>query len=127
MTKVTRPPFIYHHLTRKFSWEGFCKLDIHEALQEPGFSNSEIGRLFKAGSIKIRDTRITETHYEWYRRIANPDELIEPDDVLYIGKKVLIIHQQPFSLMETLYYRIRDRVDILRDRIEDRCPARKLT
>ena len=114
MPKAQMPPFqIYFNIARPFSWEGFTHLNVLEALSEIGFSKTEGKRLLSSGSIKIRDTRITEDgkHFEWYRRTAGAMELVEPNDIFYIGKRVLTILQIPFSIWEKLYYSIRDWIE----------------
>uniref|UniRef100_A0A6M3L783 Uncharacterized protein n=1 Tax=viral metagenome TaxID=1070528 RepID=A0A6M3L783_9ZZZZ len=116
MAKVKRPEGnqIYHFIKRKFSWEGFCNLDIIEAFSEIGFSKTEARRLLDAGSIKIWDTRIQDSKVQWYKRRVRQVELVEPGDVLVFGKpKVLLIEKIPFTLYETLYYKLR----LLKERI----------
>ncbi len=106
-------------IKRKFSWEGFCKLDVIEAINETGYSKTEIRRLFKNSAIKIWDTKLTEdrNHFVWYKRVANTVELVEPDDVLVIGKyRRLVIRALAFSVYEKIYYKLR----LFSEQIQDR-------
>ncbi len=107
---------------RHFTWEGFHKLDVISAINEMGYSKTEIKRLFKNNAIKIWDTRVTDDgcHFVWYKRIANIFELVKPGDVFIIGKyKELTIKTIPFNWFERVYYNLRHIKDIIQDEIED--------
>ena len=107
---------------RRFSWEGFCQLDVAEAINEIGYSKTEIKRLFKSNAIKIWDTKITEdgNHFIRYKRVANSIELVEPDDVIIIGKyRGLTIKAVPFSFFEKAYYKLRLIKEQIQERLED--------
>ena len=110
MARVQKPLTnqVYFEVVRPFTWEGFHELDVVGAFQEIGYSKAEIGRLFKDGAIKIWDTRLNGNKFEWYKRKAETQELVEPDDVFIFGHpKVLIIKQMPFTLWEKIYYWLR--------------------
>ncbi len=113
------PDTLETRISRRFSWEGFTKLDVVGAVNEIGYSKTEIKRLFKNNAIKIWDTKITEdgNHFVWYKRVANQVELVEPNDVIVIGKyKRLVIKAIPFSVLEKLYYKLR----LIKEQIQDR-------
>lgn len=108
LVKVPKDNKVFHYVKRKFSWEGFYKLGVIEAFAEIGYSKSEARRLLNAGGIKIWDSEVHDGGIRWYKRTANPVELVEPEDVFIFGKpKALIVKQVPFSLWERIYYRLR--------------------
>ena len=113
MTKPMRPEnnlLIY----RPFSAEGFHKLNVFPALLETGYSNAEIRRLFKAGAIKINDTKLTEdkAHFVWYERPVREVELIEKGDYLLIGKhRVLEIKPTYVNPFKRFWWYIRPYVE----------------
>lgn len=109
MTRVGRPEGELT-VTKKFSWEGFCKLDIAEVLDEVGFSKAESRRLWKDGAIKIYDTRVTPDGFVWYKRKSEPVELAEPYDLIFAGRRVITILPEIFNIWERIYYRLRDKV-----------------
>ena len=120
MSKVKAPIDMFHTIRRKFSWEGFYRLDVIGALVEIGYSNSEAHRLLKSNSIKIKDTKVREggNHYVWYWRDINKVELVEPEDVIKIGKSYITIKSLPFSPIEILYYKTRGLCWIVKDKID---------
>lgn len=96
---------------RRFSWEGFCNLDVIGVVKEAGHSGAETKRLFKANAIKIWDTKVLDDgcHYVWYKRVAERTELVEPEDEICIGKHQLVIIQAlPFPFYLRVFYKIRD-------------------
>ncbi len=109
------------HIFRKFTWEGFHELDVVKAINEIGYSKTEIRRLFKNNAIKIWDTKITEdrNHFVSYKRVAKPLELVESGDVFIVGKfRSLTICAIPFRFYEKIYYNLRLFKEQLQDRLE---------
>jgi|TARA_Y100000310_G_C20674021_1_gene811847 hypothetical protein len=106
-------------ISRHFSWEGFCHINILEALNETGFSKTEAKRLFKDGAIKVWDTKVTNDgcHFVWFKRIAELVELVEPKDVILVGRnKSLTIQAIPFKCYEKALFKLR----LLKEQLQDR-------
>ena len=82
---------IFFKVSYTFTTEGLCWLNIPQCLVDIGYSRTEAKRLLKSKSIKIYDTTYNRESWWWYRRPANREELVEPEDVLLVGKKVIII------------------------------------
>jgi len=112
-------------IKRKFSWEGFCKIDILDALVEGGLSRTKAKSLFNSGAVKVWDTKVTDdgNHFKWYKRRANQTELLEIDlkddmyNTIFYGRATsMVVHTIPFSLAEKVFYRLREIKEILQDK-----------
>lgn len=118
MTKAKIPENnkFYFDIIRSFSAEGFYKLDILDVLVEIGYSRTEATRLFNGRAIKIWDTRVPEggKSFEWYLRPCQKVELVEPNDVLLVGKsRPLIIEADSIPILRRLFWWLRPRVERL--------------
>jgi len=120
MGQVKRPHDIFIVLKKKFSWEGFATFTILDLLVEAGYSRLESSRLLKAKSVKVRDTRCNKDKIEWFRRQAEEQELFEPYDNVFVGKRVITLHPSPFSLIERTLYTLRSLWEQIYEWFEDR-------
>jgi len=99
---------VFYNVTREFSPEGFCNLNVLDAFNEIGYSRAETRRLLNDGAIKVWDTRVNGNKMEWYKRRSREMELVEPDEVFIFGKpKVLTIRKKPFVFYKRLFYWLR--------------------
>ena len=115
MAKVKTPPRnqVEFSVERPFSAEGFHKLDVIGAFSEIGYSKAETRRLLCAGAIKIWDTRVQpdQRHFEWYKRPAQAFELIEPEEVLFFGKRWFVIEPSPVQIYKRFYWWVRPHIE----------------
>lgn len=104
------PTKIFDYIDRKFSWDGFLRVNVLDVCTEAGVSRAEAERLFSKGVIKVWDTRTAKegNRQEWYKRKAQLTELVSSNEAVYCGKvKSIIIRPKPFSLLERIYYSLR--------------------
>ena len=112
MMQVQRP--LYPKVTRPFSSEGFCWINVLETVVEAGYSKAETKRLLEAGAIKVDAWKVTEDncHMQHYRRKAGVMELIDKGMCLYLGKHTVIeILPTHVPLYKRLFWRYRPTVE----------------